>query len=393
MRKRILAMLKFMNIHEIEQPNKGRIHINKEALQREVEKNAGRIIFDEEGYNRWKEEETTANQIPTVQQVRRNRNGAARKDADLGVSELANKRAMEEARGGAGGGETSNYYGPADRSGAFSRGPDRGGPGAGRAGRGEWDRSRNGGGGRGGGGRRQSPPDTRVRDDRPHGGGGQDDRDRDRDRSDNHYGGGGGGYRGGGGGPAPRERQRSRSRSRDRDPRGSGGPPGRRDNYYEGGGGSRDNYQGGGRSGGGPSGGAGGGGYDRGGDRGSESYRRDGDYRSGDSGPPHSGNQNSNPGKEEPGYREGERRDRDGDAPASSAPMDYAEHGKSNGNGDHKAGEAAQHAAAPQDKQEGGGMDPSSSPAQTARGYDLDTSSAGASGPKRNERRGYDIAK
>jgi pentatricopeptide repeat protein len=71
MRKRVRAMLEFMGISEIDQPNKGRIHIDKEALIREVQKNGGKILFDYEGYNRFKEQNTTANHTPDViQQVR-----------------------------------------------------------------------------------------------------------------------------------------------------------------------------------------------------------------------------------------------------------------------------------------------------------------------------------
>jgi pentatricopeptide repeat protein len=73
MRKRVRAMLHYMNIQEIEQSNKGRIHIDKEALIAEVQKNGGRIIFDEEGYNRYKEENTTANHVPDVPQKLRPR--------------------------------------------------------------------------------------------------------------------------------------------------------------------------------------------------------------------------------------------------------------------------------------------------------------------------------
>ena len=71
MRKRVRAMLKYMDIHETPQPNKGRIHIDKSALIKVVKKNGGRIKFDLEGYTRFKEEETTANKCPdVVQQVR-----------------------------------------------------------------------------------------------------------------------------------------------------------------------------------------------------------------------------------------------------------------------------------------------------------------------------------
>ena len=71
MRLRVRAMLKYMDIHETPQPNKGRIHIDKAALIKVVKKNGGRIKFDIEGYTRFKEEETTANKFPdVVQQVR-----------------------------------------------------------------------------------------------------------------------------------------------------------------------------------------------------------------------------------------------------------------------------------------------------------------------------------
>jgi pentatricopeptide repeat protein len=71
MRLRVRAMLKYMNIKEAPQPNKGRIHIDKAALIEEVRRNNGRILFDIEGYTRFKEEETTSNKFPDVpQQVR-----------------------------------------------------------------------------------------------------------------------------------------------------------------------------------------------------------------------------------------------------------------------------------------------------------------------------------
>lgn len=68
MRKRCRAMLRFMGITEHEQSNLGRIHVNKESLIEEVNKNGGRIIFDLEGYIRWKETETTANVTPDTEQ-------------------------------------------------------------------------------------------------------------------------------------------------------------------------------------------------------------------------------------------------------------------------------------------------------------------------------------
>lgn len=85
MRKRVRAMLSFMNIVEVEQPNKGRIHIDKEALTKEVERNGGKIIFDEEGYGQYKSENTTANHIPNVDQKVRPRYSAEHfRDVPLG---------------------------------------------------------------------------------------------------------------------------------------------------------------------------------------------------------------------------------------------------------------------------------------------------------------------
>lgn len=75
MRKRIQAMLRFMNIKELKQPNKGRIQIDTTEFVKEVEHNNGRIIFDRVGYQAYKEEETTANAIPDVEQVRRQSSG------------------------------------------------------------------------------------------------------------------------------------------------------------------------------------------------------------------------------------------------------------------------------------------------------------------------------
>ncbi|GAX29107.1 hypothetical protein FisN_7Hh296 [Fistulifera solaris] len=71
MRKRCKAMLGFMNIKEVDQANAGRIHIDKDALIEEANKNGGKIIFDLDGYLQWKETETTANVVPdTVQKIR-----------------------------------------------------------------------------------------------------------------------------------------------------------------------------------------------------------------------------------------------------------------------------------------------------------------------------------
>jgi len=66
MRKRVKAMLHFMEIAEVDQPNQGRIHIDKEALMQTVQRNGGKIIFDDEGYRKFKLESTTAAHIPDV---------------------------------------------------------------------------------------------------------------------------------------------------------------------------------------------------------------------------------------------------------------------------------------------------------------------------------------
>jgi pentatricopeptide repeat protein len=68
MRKRVKAMLRFMNIKELPQNNAGRIHVDKDALINEVEKNGGRIKFDLEGYIEFKEKETTEYHVPDVPQ-------------------------------------------------------------------------------------------------------------------------------------------------------------------------------------------------------------------------------------------------------------------------------------------------------------------------------------
>lgn len=68
MRKRVKAMLMFMDIKEQEQPNLGRIHIDMEAFIATVNRNGGRIMFDLEGYLGWKEAETTINVVPDVEQ-------------------------------------------------------------------------------------------------------------------------------------------------------------------------------------------------------------------------------------------------------------------------------------------------------------------------------------
>jgi len=76
MRKRVRAMLSFMNVHEIEQPNLGRIHIDKDALMKEVERNGGRIIFDARGYEQYKMNEGLDEPYSDAPQYVRPRGGA-----------------------------------------------------------------------------------------------------------------------------------------------------------------------------------------------------------------------------------------------------------------------------------------------------------------------------
>lgn len=85
MRKRVRAMLSFMNLTEVEQPNLGRIHINKEALTREVERNGGRIIFDAAGYEQYKLREGLDDPYTDAEQFVRPRGGAmhARNERDV----------------------------------------------------------------------------------------------------------------------------------------------------------------------------------------------------------------------------------------------------------------------------------------------------------------------
>lgn len=53
MKKRVSAMLGYMNIYELPQENAGRIHIDKDRLVEEVKRNGGKISFDLNGYLAW----------------------------------------------------------------------------------------------------------------------------------------------------------------------------------------------------------------------------------------------------------------------------------------------------------------------------------------------------
>ncbi|KAL7538497.1 hypothetical protein ACHAXR_009464, partial [Thalassiosira sp. AJA248-18] len=76
MRKRVRAMLSFMNVCEVVQPNLGRIHIDKQALMKEVERNCGRIIFDAHGYEQFKLQEGLDESYSDAPQFVRPRGGA-----------------------------------------------------------------------------------------------------------------------------------------------------------------------------------------------------------------------------------------------------------------------------------------------------------------------------
>jgi len=76
MRKRVRAMLSFMNVCEIVQPNLGRIHIDKAALVKEVERNNGKITFDAHGYEQFKLQEGLDEPYSDAPQFVRPRGGA-----------------------------------------------------------------------------------------------------------------------------------------------------------------------------------------------------------------------------------------------------------------------------------------------------------------------------
>mmetsp|Transcript_6295 Transcript_6295/g.15650 ORF Transcript_6295/g.15650 Transcript_6295/m.15650 type:complete len:762 (+) Transcript_6295:65-2350(+) len=76
MRKRVRAMLSYMNVCEVVQPNLGRIHIDKKALIKEVERNGGRIVFDVHGYEQFKLQQGLDEPFSDAQQFVRPRGGA-----------------------------------------------------------------------------------------------------------------------------------------------------------------------------------------------------------------------------------------------------------------------------------------------------------------------------
>jgi len=80
MRKRVAAMLECMGLKESPQPNKGRIHLDKQHLIEVAKRKDGKVHLDHVAYMRFKEEETTANKVPDVPQQVRPRFRPARHD-------------------------------------------------------------------------------------------------------------------------------------------------------------------------------------------------------------------------------------------------------------------------------------------------------------------------
>lgn len=86
MRKRVRAMLSFMNVCEVVQPNLGRIHIDKQALIKEVERNNGKVIFDAHGYEHFKIQEGLDEPYSDAPQFVRPRGGALHDRAERDLS-------------------------------------------------------------------------------------------------------------------------------------------------------------------------------------------------------------------------------------------------------------------------------------------------------------------
>jgi hypothetical protein len=80
MHKRVSEMLRCMKIREVVQGNRGRINIDRDAFILEVERNGGKILFDTERYQRFKDEETSSNKVPITEQHVRPREGSPRPD-------------------------------------------------------------------------------------------------------------------------------------------------------------------------------------------------------------------------------------------------------------------------------------------------------------------------
>lgn len=93
MKNRLKAMLTFMNIHEIEQPNKGRIRVDKKALMQEWDKNGGKIIFDSKGYKKFRINEISKSES-NVNEARSNQTESC--DTDKNMDSKCNQSETNE---------------------------------------------------------------------------------------------------------------------------------------------------------------------------------------------------------------------------------------------------------------------------------------------------------
>jgi len=111
MRKRVRAMLSFMNVTELEQPNLGRIHIDKQALLKEVERNGGKIVFDVQGYEQYKLQEGLDEPYTEAPQFVRPRGGAMHDRNKRDVQQHSGPRDVQQHSGPRpGNGGHEGYY-------------------------------------------------------------------------------------------------------------------------------------------------------------------------------------------------------------------------------------------------------------------------------------------
>lgn len=156
MRKRILAMMSFMNLEEVPQRNPGRVQVNRDQFVEEVRKNGGKIIFDADGYREFIEKETQRNIVPVKEQIVRPRIPFRPDLIQANMNEQKRNQARECERTDFSGPPNSfadppnqnsteqSYYGPSSTGSVnkypmedkFIRGRGRGGRGRGRGGRG-----------------------------------------------------------------------------------------------------------------------------------------------------------------------------------------------------------------------------------------------------------------
>jgi hypothetical protein len=103
-------MLSFMNIREIEQPNLGRIHIDKESLMTEVARNGGRITFDAHGYEQFKTREGLDEPYSDVPQFVRPRGGALHDRAERDPHHSSSSGPPHNSGDGGSQEQRSDYY-------------------------------------------------------------------------------------------------------------------------------------------------------------------------------------------------------------------------------------------------------------------------------------------